>query len=80
MIQTNNQYAHHYPNISVPIQSMNRLPQATNYPSYQPSSMPNVSNQATDFQMQMMFKLLDEFKSIFKMQTQSHLNDKKALQ
>lgn len=48
---------------------MTRQPIPSNFSNYQPSSAPNLTNQPNDYQMQMMFKLLDEFKSIFKMQT-----------
>lgn len=55
-------------------------PQAyPNYSNYHQSPV-QAPNPQADYQMQMMFKILDEFKNMFKMQTESYSTDKKVLQ
>ena len=51
-----------------------------NYSHYYHQHPPPVPPAQPDFQMQMMWKILEEFKSLFKMQTEASLNDKKVLQ
>lgn len=47
-----------------------------NYSHYYHQHPPPVAPAQPDFQMQMMWKILEEFKSLFKMQTEASINDK----
>lgn len=56
-----------------------RQPVYPNYSQYPQMGQMGQAGQG-DFQMQIMFKLLDEFKNMFRMQTETMINDKRVLQ